>query len=418
MSRTTSPASAETPGLAIVANCLTPYRVHLHRLIAAGIPELRLHTLVTHGAADFDWRCDIPDEIHASFFAVANESPVARLYDAPLREWRKGKRLADYLRRNDVRAVICGVPRYLSYLRVIRHCQRAGVPVFVNSDANIRNERSLSPLHKAVKARFHRYWLGHVRGVMSMGRLGDEYFRQYGVAPDRLYRVPYTPDYDAFAALDAGRLQRFRQRYGLCDGRRYLLFSGRLAPVKRVDLLIDAFVRLADERPRWDLVVAGDGPLGDALRRRVPQRLHARVIWTGFLEQADLMSAYHAADVLVLPSDREPWAVVVQEAMAAGLAIVASDAVGAAHELVEDGTSGRIFRAGDGDELTQALLDVCHEERIEMYHARSRDVLRNWRKSFSPVAEIRRALAGAGVLPDEALRPSTASNLPGAGTIH
>ena len=62
----------------------------------------------------------------------------------------------------------------------------------------------------------------------------------------------------------------------------------------------------------------------------MPEALRSRVVWTGFLDHGEPAFVYHSADVLVLPSDREPWALVIQEAMAAGLTVVASDVVGAA----------------------------------------------------------------------------------------
>jgi glycosyltransferase involved in cell wall biosynthesis len=301
------------------------------------------------------------------------------------------------LHEQNVRAVICNNYRYLSFLRVIRHCNRVGMPLFVNNDSNIRGER-LSPFKAWCKRQIYSWWLNRVSGVMPMGEFGDQFFLKYGASPERLYRVPYTPHYDAFAALDEDRLQRFRQQHGLCRERRYLLYSGRLVPVKRVDLVIDAFNRLADMRPEWDLLVVGDGPLASELRERVPDRLRPRVVWTGFLEQEEVTLAYHSADVLVLASDREPWAVVVQEAMAAGLAIVASNVVGAAHELVKDHVSGRIFEAGDVATLVEAFADVTRKDTIETYKERSRAALDDWRNANDPVREIRRALTDVGVL--------------------
>jgi glycosyltransferase involved in cell wall biosynthesis len=382
----------------MIANCLTPYRVHLHKRIAAGIPELSLHTLITHDDADFRWQLKVPDSIHLVHFGKKGDSPLASSFRNPRYEWQKGGRLIRFLRENRVAAVICSSYRYLSYLRVIAHCHRTGVPLFVNNDSNIRSERSLSPLAAWAKRRTYAWWLARVSGVMPMGRLGDEFFLKYGADTRRFYHVPYTPDYADFEQVDAERLDQFRGRYGLCRGRKYLLYSGRLVPVKRVDLLIDAFARLAEERPTWDVLIAGDGPLGEELRRRVPDRLCSRVVWTGFLEQEELKLAYHAADVLVLPSDREPWAVVVQEAMSAGLVVVASDVVGAAHELISDGESGRIVPSGDVDSLAKALREVTASDRLDRYKEQSARALAAWRESSDPVAEVRRALSDVGVL--------------------
>ncbi|HEY3394449.1 MAG TPA: glycosyltransferase family 4 protein [Lacipirellulaceae bacterium] len=382
----------------MIANVLAPYRVNLHKLVAAGIPELKLHTLVTHGPADFDWSLIVPEEIHVHHFGTADDSPTAPTLRHPIQEWRKGGRLIEYLNANDIRAVVLSGYRYISYRRVIRHCHQVGIPLFVNNDSNIQNDRRMSPVKRWLKTRMYASWLRQVSGVMPMGELGDQFFVRYGADPERLYRVPCTPDYESFAAADPARLQRFRQKFGLAAGRKYFLYSGRLAAVKRVDLLIGAFAAIAAERPGWDLLIAGDGPLGDELRSLVPDALRARLAWTGFLEQEELKAAYHASDVLVLPSDYEPWALVVQEAMAAGMVVVASDVVGAAHDLIEDQVSGRIFPAGNQEALEQALLEMTADEALDEFKQRSRAALDTWREKTDAVKEIRRALADFGVL--------------------
>jgi glycosyltransferase involved in cell wall biosynthesis len=124
------------------------------------------------------------------------------------------------------------------------------------------------------------------------------------------------------------------------------------------------------------------------------------------LEGRELAVAYHAADVLVLPSDHEPWALVVEEAIAAGMTVVTSDVVGAARELVADRVSGRIFLRGDRDSLQQALEDVTHPNRIDSYKTEATRELQRYREKVDPVAEIRRALLDAGVL------TTRAGNLP------
>jgi glycosyltransferase involved in cell wall biosynthesis len=399
MSRTNSTTNSEPrPGFAVIANCLTPYRIHLHKLIAAGIPELKLHTLVTHGGTDMQWSLTVPAAIHVSHFGRPDDSALAGTFHAPVDEWRKGGRLISYLHENNVRAVMCNGYRYPSYLRVIGHCHRVGLPLFVNNDSNIRSEREHSAVSQFLKQQVYQWWMRRVAGIMSMGQLGDQLFLKYGAKAGQLYRVPYWPDYDSFAQADPVGLEGFRRKYGLSHDLHYVMYSGLLLPWKRVDLLIDAFAVFAAQRPNWDLMIVGDGALAEELRRRVPEAIRSRVVWTGFLDGEEPVLAYHAADVLVVSSDREQWSVVVQEAMAAGLVVVSTDTTGAAYELVEDGKSGKLFSAGDEHALEQALVDVTAADRLEEFKKQSRTALADYRSRVDPVAEIRRALADVGVL--------------------
>jgi hypothetical protein len=77
--------------------------------------------------------------------------------------------------------------------------------------------------------------------------------------------------------------------------------------------------------------------------------------------------------------------------------VVASDVVGAAHELVTDGVSGRIFAAGNCDSLRRALEDITHPEHTETYRQQSTIALARYLNEVNPVAEIRRALTMARV---------------------
>jgi len=100
--------------------------------------------------------------------------------------------------------------------------------------------------------------------------------------------------------------------------------------------------------------------------------------------------------VLVHPAEVEPWALVINEAAAAGLAIVASDTLGAAAELVRDRENGRIFKAGDLIGLRAAMFDVTIHDNAMKYRAASADVLATWRKRADPVAAVRTVLGNAG----------------------
>jgi glycosyltransferase involved in cell wall biosynthesis len=363
--------------LAMICNTLTPYRVNLHKILAREIPELQLLTLVTHGKADFNWELEVPPEIHVTSFSKKGETSQGGMLVAPWTDWKKGAELIrffeDRLSRNDT-------------------------PFFLRNDANIHVEKQRKPWRRWIKRRFFNWASARAAGVMPMGELGEQYFAGYGFPMERMYRVPYTPDYDWFATRDDDAVERVRGKLGLVSDRRRLIYSGRLVPVKRVDLVIDAFANVTARRPDWDLVIVGTGPLEAELRQRATG-LGDRVRWTGFLEVEDLRAVYHACDALVLASRREAWGVVVQEAMAAGLPVVASDVVGAAHDLIEDGVSGRIFKDGSLASLTDAILDMTDGEQLARRQTAARARLSAWRREVDVVANVRRALRDAGALP-------------------
>jgi glycosyltransferase involved in cell wall biosynthesis len=255
---------------------------------------------------------------------------------------------------------------------------------------------------RGLKRLIKKVMLGRVlrasTGSLVCGRLGRDYFARYGQPEDRIFYVPLEPDYQLIQVITADKVARMQSRLGLQPGRRRFVYSGRLVEVKRVDLLIDAFAQIASLRDEWDLLIIGNGVLRQALQARVPPGLASRVQWTGFLDdQAAVSALYRLSDVLVLPSDFEPWALVILEAVAAGLAIVASNIVGAAVELVRDGENGRIFHRGDLKDLVQCLEDVTDPSRIESLKTASLKILEQWRRDSDPIAGLRQALGSCGI---------------------
>jgi glycosyltransferase involved in cell wall biosynthesis len=102
--------------------------------------------------------------------------------------------------------------------------------------------------------------------------------------------------------------------------------------------------------------------------------------------------------VLVLPSDYEPWALVINEAAAAGLAIISSSVVGAAAEILRDGVNGRSFAPGDKDALAVAMLEVTDQSTLLKMKSASPGMLADWRRRGDPVQGLREALLSVDIL--------------------
>jgi glycosyltransferase involved in cell wall biosynthesis len=131
------------------------------------------------------------------------------------------------------------------------------------------------------------------------------------------------------------------------------LFVGRLIERKGIDVLLDAFREVRG----GELWVAGDGPLADRVERAAEDDERVRVL--GHAGAAQLDDLYSRADVLVLPSHYDVWGLVVNEAQAYGLPVIATDQVGAAADLIEPGVNGFVVPAGSSPALARALNEVA-----------------------------------------------------------
>ena len=392
------------PGIAIVANSLPPYRLHLHRQIAREMGnEITIHTVCTHEVDYLHPYAPTPD-INAVSFGPGH--PFTR--QLKLRyagsEWLKAGQIISWLEKTKIKAVVLLGYNDAGRIRILNWCSRRQLPCLLFGDSNIRGDR-LNGVVAIAKRFVVRRIVQQAAALLVCGRLGRQYWLKYGARDDRMFDFPYEPDYDLIRTIPPDKIIQMRERFDLRAGRRRIVFSGRFVEVKQPHLLIDAFISIAQRRPEWDLVMVGaEDPallhLGRMpLRERVPAELRDRVIFTGFFEEQWMVSAvYRACDILCLPSNYEPWALVINEAAAAGLAIVASDVVGAAAELVRNEVNGRLFPVRDDEALTTALLDVTAPDRIDAMRASSAAVLADWRTRGDPVGGLRRALKFVGVI--------------------
>ena len=141
-------------------------------------------------------------------------------------------------------------------------------------------------------------------------------------------------------------LQRFQPGPPRVSGTARILFAGRLDPVKRPLLLVEIAQALLRRGGDFRMVVAGDGPEGPKLRKRLRREgLTERFDLMGSVE--DLAPVLADADIVVVPSRVEGIPLVVLEAMASGKPVVASR-VGAIHEVLDD-THGFLVERGRGE---------------------------------------------------------------------
>ena len=284
---------------------------------------------------------------------------------------------------------------YLKCFRqAVRACRRAGIPVLVRGDSQLRTPRAW-PKRLAMEVR-QRWLLRQFDGFLSVGQRHKEYLRHFGVPARKIFSVPHFVDNAWFAAKAAevsdpqseigNRKSEIRKKWGIPKDAFCVLFCGKFISKKRpLDLVAAARILTAkiaknakdtSKRP-IHLLFVGSSELGaelragcdvvfDAERPVEKQKFEDSQLSTlnsqlptasfaGFLNQSELPAAYVAADVLVLPSEGETWGLVVNEAMACGLPAIVSDPVGCAPDLINEGKTGFTFPMGDSMTLAVKL---------------------------------------------------------------
>ena len=167
-----------------------------------------------------------------------------------------------------------------------------------------------------------------------------EMVRLYGARPRRIHVIPCGVNLDLFRPLPR---ETAREAVGL-NGKKALLFVGRVEPLKGIDLLLKTFAQVANERDDCELLVAGGDPIPGsyttqmrqmAVRLGVPERVR----FLGTVEQQRLPLYYSAVDICVVPSHYESFGLSAAEALACGTPVVASK-VGGLPTIVREGENG------------------------------------------------------------------------------
>ena len=258
-----------------------------------------------------------------------------------------------------------------------------GMKVFLRDEANSFSSRP-GPARLFVKRIFLAFLKRILNGNLTIGTLNKEHYRRIGVPEERLFRMPYAVDNEWFQqriAEAAANREAFRRELGLEPGRPVALFAGKFIPRKRPQDLIAAFKAIVRDPAAGNpyLLIAGDGEMRDELTALAADAPEGSIRFLGFRGQTELPPLYDIADVFVIPSEMEPWGLVTNEAMNAGIPIIATTEVGAARDLVRDGENGFVLQPGNVAGLSAALLRIFSDAglRARMGQASLR-IINNW----------------------------------------
>lgn len=341
------------------------------------------------------WDIDLLEGLEPVFLPGADRRKLGR------GAWRMvAPQVWSEIRGGGYDAVVVHGPAIPANYVALAAARSIGIPIFNRSETHLGLRRSAfggtvrSLLVPHVYARFD--------GVLAIGSANRDFFLAMGVPEDRISMFPYTVDNDRLIAasrMDAGDRAAFRARIGAKEGRPAVLFVSKLQRRKRPDDLIRAARRLAAEGLEFDLIIAGTGEMESELKRLAAEGTDQglNISFPGFFNQSEMPKLLGACDVFVLPSDNEPWGLIINEAMCASLPVVASREIGSVRDLVREDENGRLFEAGDIAGLADALRPILADPALrERMGRKSGEIISQW--NYQRCEEgLRDALAKAGV---------------------
>lgn len=229
------------------------------------------------------------------------------------------------------------------YVKVCQKLKRKGIPIIAGCDTQWKGSLRQNIAKVVAPWHVHKFidvlWVSGERQRQLAEKLG--FVGQY------CWDGYYACDWDLFAH-ESRKIYDVTESYANKD--QSFLFVGRYAPEKGLDTLAEAYRMYCTkvEKP-WKLLCAGKGAYSQSL-------IEVGAEDRGFVQPEDLPGLLAEASAFILPSRFEPWGVVLQEAAASGLPLIASDVCGAGVHLLRDRWNGRSFYCGDVNQLAECLL--------------------------------------------------------------
>jgi glycosyltransferase involved in cell wall biosynthesis len=284
--------------------------------------------------------------------------------------------LAQRLNLRNFDAVLVQGWQHYAMVKAAWLAKRAGLKVLMRCEAT-DHVSSSTGAKRLLREATVRFLLNQVDCCLAIGTHNRNFYLARGLPIDRIGSMPYCVDNDHFRnKAQATDIEGMRAELNLEPGRPVVLYASKLMARKFPDLLLDAYQRLPEPRPY--LIYVGDGELRAELERKVSNCGLEGVRILGFRNQSELPAFYALADIFVLPSINETWGLVVNEAMNAGCAVIATDQVGSATDLVRSGENGFIINAQDVAQLTGALARCIEQERFRKMGERSIQIISEW----------------------------------------
>ena len=287
----------------------------------------------------------------------------------PSIRWRVGKYnvllnrgLPASLQRARPDVVICGGYNYVASWQALRWGHKNRIPFILWTESTSFDLRSRNSLIERLKRRF----LAGCQAFLVPGASSRKYLHELEV-PDRLiFTAPNAMDVQLFSdAAQRAKLDSARIRWAFSLPERYFLNVGRFVPIKGVMELLDAYAQLDPQvRAQVGLVLVGDGELKAELTRKAALIQPGIVRFPGFLQKDRLPEIYALADAFIFPTLSDPWGFVVNEAMACGLPIIATNVAGCVADLVHDGENGLIVPARNVRALSSAMNRVANDSDL------------------------------------------------------
>jgi glycosyltransferase involved in cell wall biosynthesis len=258
---------------------------------------------------------------------------------------------------------------------------RLHIPLFFRAESTM----TCSP-HGILKSHYIKWLIRNTSKLLWVSSDNRVYYEHYGANESQFVFMPYAVDNSLFQEKinnAQSAQQKLRTQLGLTNDWPIVLYVGKFIKRKNPVLLFDAFASISPcgkTAPQAYLIYVGEGEERGVLEARIANvGWQSQVKLTGFINQTELPAYYALCDLFVIPSNQEPFGLVINEAMNAGKAIISTNEVGASRDLVQEGRNGYVVQAGDVNALANKLkIVLADRKKLLVMGQESLKIINEW----------------------------------------
>ena len=260
---------------------------------------------------------------------------------------------------------------FQSHLKVVQHF-KGKIPIYFRGDSTLLDEQKGFSVKKLARRIFLKWVYRHIDKALYVGTNNKAYYKAHGLKEEQLVYTPHAIDNDRFEDKDEKyreQANEWKKTLNISDNKLIVLFAGKLEPKKNPMFLIEA----AKQLPQMHFIIVGNGVLESKIKQATAAL--ENMTWLPFQNQSIMPAVYRLADIFALPSQGpgETWGLAINEAMASGRIVIASNKCGGAIDLIKDGENGFVIQSNPIElinRLRQLLQADCSIEKLKEMSAR------------------------------------------------
>ncbi|MGI8892808.1 MAG: glycosyltransferase family 4 protein [Bacteroidia bacterium] len=266
--------------------------------------------------------------------------------------------------------------KYKGHLQVLKYF-RNKIPIFFRGDSHLLDEKHL--VNNILRNVILKWIYRKIDFAFYTGKNNKAYFNKAGLNESQLIWVPHSVDNERFSSNEEEsnrKAKELRNELSIPQDAVVVLYAGKMEKKKQPLMLLDIAVN--SKNGKLHFIFAGNGEHEEEIKSAASK--FENIHYLPFQNQSQMPVLYRSSDIFCLPSIREEtWGLAVNEAMACGCAIIVSDRVGSAADLIHGGENGFVFNAENPEELKQILNLLKDEKQIlKKLGENSKQIIKDW----------------------------------------